>query len=404
VDIPRPHVAGFVPPSTWQLTGPTLADVSPGVQTDGTTTASELVGHRGLLLLVATSAQPPDQPGWSLLSPVIPLGQNVTITAPATGTHVAYALVFDSGFQTEHLQKDLHLDASICHPTDQDGDGYNDLFGDPECCPDPAACDCNDLDSSIHPGAVEVCNNKDDDCDSVVDNVSRPGPIFPLALGKAPGTTRLSWPRLVVATSYDVVRGNLGVLLDSGFRFSVDKCFANGLDRTPSTMGQALPRQSFYISCVPPTVPGSERTTTCSKRRTRRGPQIAASPQACPKGRRGESPRRSSESFELLTRSTRDGMNAPYGDRRRISIPWPAGPPSSSAAGFDDHRRGPCADGARSRSAGGCASSRPWPLGLLGIAVSWLFWEDRDLGLNVPVGWAWTSPTSCSGSSATRAR
>src|SRR5258706_7930743 len=40
---------------------------------------------------------------------------------------------------------------------DVDGDGYE------------AGVDCNDLDPSIHPGAVEVCNGVDDDCDAAVD-------------------------------------------------------------------------------------------------------------------------------------------------------------------------------------------------------------------------------------------
>jgi hypothetical protein len=58
---------------------------------------------------------------------------------------------------------------------DEDGDGYGD--------PDPAilACltpddhvedgsDCDDSNDAIHPGADEVCNELDDDCDEVVDD------------------------------------------------------------------------------------------------------------------------------------------------------------------------------------------------------------------------------------------
>jgi len=42
--------------------------------------------------------------------------------------------------------------------TDDDGDGYAEVDGD-----------CDDIDAAIHPGAVEIANAKDDDCDGDVD-------------------------------------------------------------------------------------------------------------------------------------------------------------------------------------------------------------------------------------------
>jgi len=47
--------------------------------------------------------------------------------------------------------------------TDADGDGYNTEGG--ACGP----VDCNDANVNIHPGAPEICNGVDDDCDSLVD-------------------------------------------------------------------------------------------------------------------------------------------------------------------------------------------------------------------------------------------
>jgi eukaryotic-like serine/threonine-protein kinase len=47
-----------------------------------------------------------------------------------------------------------------CH--DEDGDGYG--LG---CTAGP---DCNDHDATIHPGAVELCNYRDDDCNGLVDD------------------------------------------------------------------------------------------------------------------------------------------------------------------------------------------------------------------------------------------
>ena len=45
---------------------------------------------------------------------------------------------------------------------DGDGDGYGDGFG---CL----GYDCDDTDEDVFPGAIEDCNNDDDDCDLVVD-------------------------------------------------------------------------------------------------------------------------------------------------------------------------------------------------------------------------------------------
>ena len=42
-------------------------------------------------------------------------------------------------------------------PADVDGDGFS------------ADEDCNDFDPEIHPGAIEQCNTRDDDCDDVAD-------------------------------------------------------------------------------------------------------------------------------------------------------------------------------------------------------------------------------------------
>ena len=58
---------------------------------------------------------------------------------------------------------------------DADGDGYGNSGATQSSCFQPAGYvvqngDCNDADASIHPGATEVCNGVDDNCDAVIDN------------------------------------------------------------------------------------------------------------------------------------------------------------------------------------------------------------------------------------------
>ena len=55
------------------------------------------------------------------------------------------------------------LPTSVC--LDNDGDGFSGT-GD---CTAEAVIDCNDRDSSVFPGALEVCNGVDDSCNGQID-------------------------------------------------------------------------------------------------------------------------------------------------------------------------------------------------------------------------------------------
>ncbi len=61
---------------------------------------------------------------------------------------------------------------------DQDGDGFGDPQAGRASCLWPlgyvqVGLDCNDDDARIHPGATEICNGIDDDCNGTIDDPSR---------------------------------------------------------------------------------------------------------------------------------------------------------------------------------------------------------------------------------------
>ncbi|PYT33683.1 MAG: hypothetical protein DMF52_15005 [Acidobacteria bacterium] len=52
---------------------------------------------------------------------------------------------------------------------DADANAMGDLCQDTDHDGYPFAVDCNDLEPAVHPGALEVCNGVDDDCDALID-------------------------------------------------------------------------------------------------------------------------------------------------------------------------------------------------------------------------------------------
>lgn len=116
----------------------------------------------------------------------------------------------------------LNLALDTCLPDymvfwrDRDGDGWSDGTSVEDCTApegfrEEAALfattgDCNDLIGAVNPGAVEICNLRDDDCDGDVDEGG-----CPLA-GLAPATVNFGTvPAGTVSGSRQVLLRNLGV-------------------------------------------------------------------------------------------------------------------------------------------------------------------------------------------------
>ena len=71
------------------------------------------------------------------------------------------------------VDEDDATDASTWY-ADADGDGYGDAGSDATACSQPTGhvaddTDCDDADAAVNPGASEICNGTDDDCDALTD-------------------------------------------------------------------------------------------------------------------------------------------------------------------------------------------------------------------------------------------
>ncbi|MCB9797351.1 MAG: hypothetical protein H6741_32070 [Alphaproteobacteria bacterium] len=72
---------------------------------------------------------------------------------------------------------DSHTDEGVTttYWADTDGDGYGDVDLPEQACAQEAGTadnseDCDDTDAAVHPAAQEVCDERDDDCDGLIDD------------------------------------------------------------------------------------------------------------------------------------------------------------------------------------------------------------------------------------------
>lgn len=80
----------------------------------------------------------------------------------------------DCSWTADDLDAFVDSDGWVVYGYDADGDGFGDEDRTVEQCDPPAGYvaddeDCNDANADVNPGADEVCNGYDDDCDTAVD-------------------------------------------------------------------------------------------------------------------------------------------------------------------------------------------------------------------------------------------
>ena len=119
---------------------------------------------------------------------------------------------------------DSIVDAPDC--SDEDGDGYVACYGD---CNPPTGLtcgDCGEFDPNTYPGAPEICDFYDNDCDGEFDEGLGPLGFGELSIGAA---DYLSWSTISGAAAFDLVRGDLNTLRSFGDLSSGSICLGEDL-------------------------------------------------------------------------------------------------------------------------------------------------------------------------------
>ena len=143
----------------------------------------------------------------------------------------------NTGCNTDYLE--LTINTSSVYYADTDGDGYGNASSSTNACSQPTgyvanSTDCNDTSATVYPGATEVANGIDDDCDGAIDEGTTPS---------APGVTNST-----------VCVGSASVTLTatalSGYtlRWYAAATGGTALTATPVVVTTAAIVKSFWVS------------------------------------------------------------------------------------------------------------------------------------------------------------
>jgi hypothetical protein len=174
---------------------------------------------------------------------------------------------------------------------DHDADGFGNVSDMIRACVQPAGYvaaggDCNDESGAALPGAAELCDGLDNDCNTLIDDVAIPGAVDLLRVSKQEATVDLTWPAAAGATSYDVVKGSLVTLRLSGgdFTTATTSCLADDTAATTATDSDPLgPGEGVWHLVRAANCGGAGTYDSGAPQQSgSRNAEIAASASACP--------------------------------------------------------------------------------------------------------------------------
>ena len=102
-------------------------------------------------------------------------GVSAVVLPVTTSMVIAWTFTDEAGNASVQTQEIVIQGNTVSWYADADGDGYGDPRISTTSCAQPSGyvmdnSDCDDTDAAVHPGAMEKCDGRDDDCDGIPDD------------------------------------------------------------------------------------------------------------------------------------------------------------------------------------------------------------------------------------------